>query len=273
MAAYARPADSATIQLARVRTPDRFSPLPRYTCESIAATTHRHIISIGIDHVLGRSVIVKQARPDTWASAEAAWLALLCEAAMLRFLARRQVRAPRYIDLFEADRSPCLVMTRVPGTTLEALHLAGQLSPDDAVRIITRLCAAVARLHALGYVHHDIKPANIMIQPDLTPVLIDWGCAEAIRPPGARRPNAGFTPAFVSPDQARGLARPTNDIFALGMTLDALVEWPSTALEGIVDRAIAQHEPRYRSAAALGRDLARLCMIDQLAGYVGLKAI
>ncbi len=273
MAIYTRPADSATIQLARVCLPDHFAPVRHYSRESIAATTRRHTIYTGLDHALGRSVIIKQARADEPASTAAIWLPLLCEAAMLRFLARRRVRAPRYIDLVEMDGRPCLVMSRVTGTTLERLHLAGQLSPDDAVRIVTRLCATLARLHTLGYVHHDIKPANIIVQPDLTSVLIDWGSAAAIRPPSSRRPNASFTPVFVSPDQVRGLARPTNDIFAIGMTLDRLVEWPSAPLEAIIGRAIAQREPRYHNAAALGRDLAQLCMIDRLAAYIGLKAI
>jgi len=273
MASDDRPARPAMISPTGLAGQQPFPATLRYTYQATIAITRRHRIYTAIDHALGLRVIVKQAIEPHAQAGGLAGLQLACEGAMLRFLARRHIQAPRYIGLFDIDGRASLAMTQVPGQTLESLHLAAQISPEHIVRLIARLCAVLNQLHALGYVHHDIKPSNIIVQPDFTPVLIDWGSAEAIRAPGDRRPGSAFTPAFVSPDQARGLSRPTNDIFALGMTLDTLVEWPGPRLAAIIAKAVALREPRYHTAAELGHDLAQLCLLDRAAGYVGLQAI
>lgn len=265
MTTYARPSTSATLTLVPAEAAP--GPLAHYHTITPLAQTATHAVFAALDPQTGREVIVKQA----CASDAPARLRLACEAAMLRFLARQQVAAPRFVAAFEHGGRPHLVMTRIGGRTLEALHRAGQISAAQVVQLLCRLCASVLRLHRLGYVHHDIKPANIVVQPNFTPVLIDWGAAA----PASRRLSSGgtCTPGFASPDQVRGLARPANDLFALGMTLDALIARPAPRLCAIIDRAIAQHEPHYHSAADLGRDLAQLCLIERLASSVALSAV
>lgn len=265
MTTYARPATSATLSL----VPTAAAPgcVERYNTPVLLTRTTSHTITTALDRVSGHEVIIKQAH-----SAEpAAQLRLACEGAMLRFLARHELLAPRFVELFEHNGYAHLVMTRVQGRTLGALHSAGQISAAQIVQLLCRLCQSVLRLHQLGYVHHDIKPPNILVRPDFTPVLIDWGAAAALR--GRATPGGIGTVGFASPDQVRGLVRPTNDLFALGMTLDALIVRPAPRLSAIIDRAIAQHEPRYHSAAELGRDLAQLCLIERVASCLSLAAV
>lgn len=259
-----QPAMSATLHLAPPPAP----PLGCYGSITTLAVTATHVIYAGFDRSAGREVIIKYAH-----AAGATALGLSSEAAMLRFLARHQIAAPRYRGLAEHGGRSALVMSRIPGHTLEALHGAQAVGPGLIVWLAARLCATLAALHRLGYVHHDIKPANIVVRPDYTPVLIDWGTAEAIRPPDDRRPNSGFTPGFVSPSQASGTARPSNDLFAVGMLLDALIDWPGPQLATIIARATGQHHQPFRDAEGLAQALARLRMIDRLAKAIGLKAI
>ena len=268
MSTNSRPADSVTLRLVALRPAG--AEAARFSYTATVATTTAHTIVLATDHAAGREVILKQARPHAAAGAQ---LRLAAEAAMLRFLARRQIAAPRFVALFEHDGRACLAMSRVPGLTLEALQQRGLASPELVVRSLARLCGTLARLHCCGYLHHDIKPANIVVQPDLTPVLIDWATAEAIRPTGARGRVGGLTPGFASPEQLRGLALPSNDLYAVGATLAELVEWPGARLAQIIARATGQAAPRYTRAADLAHDLAQLCLIDCVVDMAGLRAI
>lgn len=272
MLTFARPAGAATLRLAAYGAV--WEPQPaRFTCTTALAITATHTIYAATDHTTNREVVIKQVRSDhTGAPGTNPATQLACEAGMLRFLARRGIPAPCPIAQIELAGQPSLAMSRIPGLSLEDLRRGRQINPAAVVRLAARLCPALLALHRAGFVHHDIKPANIMVRPDFTPVLIDWGSAEAIRPAHTPRPNSGWAPGFVSPDQARGLARPGNDLFALGMTLDALIDWPGPQLAQIIARATGGG-PAYASAAALGRDLAQLALLDQLADYVGLRAV
>ncbi len=235
----------------------------------IAATTFNRVYS-ATDSLTGRQVIVKAARQD---SGTRQYSNLANEAAMLRALKRWGIPAPRYLHQSRHQQQSYLVMSKVPGETLEALTLQGRLSPTDVVCVITELCLAVELLHQCGYVHHDIKPANVVLQRNGVPVLIDWGSAAPISTTGTAYDTIAFTPDFASPEQMRGLALPENDTFALGKLIEALIAWPSPRLTLIIERATAPIARRYRSAAELWRELLRLRWIDRLVQWVGLTAI
>ena len=193
---------------------------------------------------------------------------------MLRALKRWDIPAPRYLNHIRHNDQTYLVMSKVPGETLEALTLQGQLSPTEVVCVMTELCLAVDLLHQCGYVHHDIKPSNVVLQRNGLPVLIDWGSAVPISTASAAAYDMiAFTPDFASPEQMRGLALPENDTFALGKLIEALIAWPSPRLTLIIERATAPIARRYRSVAELWRELLRLRWIDRLVQWVGLTAI
>jgi eukaryotic-like serine/threonine-protein kinase len=138
--------------------------------------------------------------------------------------------------------------------------------------VFIELCSDFSALHQHDYVHHDPKPANIMVQPDGTPVLIDWGSIQSIRPRG-QWPMQYFTPDYACLDQIRGEALVSNDIYSLGKSLEATMLWPSRRLRAIIDRATAPIERRYTTAAQLQRDLIRLRRLDRTVNRLGLTAI
>lgn len=73
---------------------------------------------------------------------------------------------------------PFLVMDYIEGQTLEDLLVdEARLPEDEVIRIFTPIAAALDHAHSKGVVHRDVKPSNIMIRTDGTPVIMDFGVA------------------------------------------------------------------------------------------------
>lgn len=119
-----------------------------------------------------------------------------------------------------------LVVEYIEGQTLRRLledREGEPLPPDEALRITTQVCDALAYCHDHGVYHRDIKPENIMLQPDGSVKIIDFGVALL---EGARRvtwrglSGTVGTPDYMSPEQLRGeRGTASSDIYAAGMML------------------------------------------------------
>jgi serine/threonine-protein kinase len=181
------------------------------------------------------------------------------------------VQVHEIIDV--ADR-PVLVMEYVGGTDLKSALQGGALSESDAIRIMAPVCDALAFAHARGVIHRDIKPGNILLGPDGTPKVTDFGLATQVgRRVSARidEEEAGSalgSPAYMSPEQARGDVRALDnraDIFALGATLyfaltgRAPVHGGSASelLEHVVEGDV---RPPCRLRPGLNPDLEAICL-------------
>jgi tetratricopeptide (TPR) repeat protein len=120
------------------------------------------------------------------------------------------------------------------GSTLgELLETRERLTPAEVIQLAQPLATALSLIHRRGLVHGDIKPANIMIQGDGTPVLMDFGAA---REQGRRHAVAMGSPRFMAPEQFRGGAvTPASDLFAFGVVLYRCLTgrypWPADSLE------------------------------------------
>jgi hypothetical protein len=172
-------------------------------------------------------------------------------------------------------------MRLVRGRSLAA---ALQACPDlDArlglLRALLAATEAVAAAHAVGLVHRDLKPDNILIGGLGETQVVDWGLAAPAGPLAARwaaegLPPAGTgvvgTPGWMAPEQARGEpAGPASDVWALGAILHALLAGgppaeappPPDAPPELVAVAARAMDPdparRYPDAAALAEDLDR----------------
>jgi TolB-like protein len=126
----------------------------------------------------------------------------------------------------EGDGLTGLVLELVPGPTLQQ-HLAarGRLSLDEAVAIARQIAAALEAAHRHGIVHRDLKPANVKITPDGLVKVLDFGLAQIEVPSetAATMTRTGTilgTPAYMSPEQARGQATDRRaDVWAFGVVL------------------------------------------------------
>ncbi|MBY9074209.1 protein kinase [Nocardioides sp. WL0053] len=117
---------------------------------------------------------------------------------------------------------PFLVMELVPGQPLSALLQGGEpMPPGNAADLVAQAADAIAAAHALGIVHRDVKPANLLVTPDGTVKITDFGIARASD--GATMTQTGQivgTPHYISPEQAEGYpATEASDVYALGVVL------------------------------------------------------
>ena len=105
------------------------------------------------------------------------------------------------------------------------LRRKGQLKPDDVLTIAESVAVALDyAVKALGIIHCDIKPGNIMVDSDGTVRLTDLGIARFVRGPSQDDGYVCGTPAFMSPEQALGEELDVRaDIYSLGATIYNLV--------------------------------------------------
>lgn len=135
----------------------------------------------------------------------------------------RHYAFPSVREVFKLDDGAlAIVMSYVPGPTLEqTVNHLGAIDPQHVGWIFERLLAGLNYLHANGVIHGDIKPQNIILQPESHgAVLIDFGLS-MVKPTG-KDSNIGFTAHFSPPEQLskdRKPLIPESDFYALGMTM------------------------------------------------------
>jgi eukaryotic-like serine/threonine-protein kinase len=145
-----------------------------------------------------------------------------------RIAARLQHRnAIAMFDVVEDDGDPCLIMEYVPSRSLSAvLAERGTLPPEEVADIGAQVAAALAAAHAVGIVHRDVKPGNILLGENGTVKITDFGISKALDD-GTVTTQTGMagTPAYLAPEIARGEdPSRASDVFSLGSTLYHAVE-------------------------------------------------
>ncbi len=182
------------------------------------------------DHRLQRRVAIKQLRDEALVAGG------LGPDARSRFAheARAGARlthpnAAAIYDYGADDHPPFLVMELVDGPTLaSAVRRRGPLPLPDALSIADQVLAALGAAHALGIVHRDVKPANIMLAGDGVVKLVDFGVAKSVGPTADGDATAtGLvvgTPRYLAPEQRLGdPATPRSDLYAVGLVLRGML--------------------------------------------------
>ena len=180
------------------------------------------------DERLERRVALKQLYRQSGASTREAELANQRAMREARLTARLQhPHAVPVFDAVEQDGQLWLVMQFIPSMTLAAvLEQGGPLQPNEAARMGAEVGSALAAAHAVGIVHRDVKPGNILIADDGAALISDFGIARALG--DATLTSSGMihgTPAYLAPEVARGgEANFASDVFSLGATLYSALE-------------------------------------------------
>ncbi len=169
------------------------------------------------DDELRRQVAIKVPRPERFQSAADAEQ-YLTEARTLATL-----QHPNIVPVFDVGRTPdnaiYVVSQWIDGATLREEMKAGRPTLDRAVTATSAIADALEYAHRKGFVHRDVKPANILVERASGRVfLADFGLA--IREDDAVEPIIAGTPAYMSPEQARGEGHRLDgrsDLFSLGI--------------------------------------------------------
>jgi hypothetical protein len=124
-------------------------------------------------------------------------------------------------DSGEHDGSPFLVMERLPGRTLADEIAEGPLDPERALSVAGDVLAALEAAHDAGIVHRDIKPANVLLCPDGTAKVADFGIAKASSEVDVTTGRVILgTPAYLAPERLAGRpATPASDLYSVGVLL------------------------------------------------------
>ncbi len=156
------------------------------------------------------------------------------------------------LDYSGGTERPYIVMQYVAGGTLADRIAAGEAGEVDAERLARQLLSALAAIHTAGVVHRDVKPSNILLDPDGHARLTDFGIAQ---PEDATQLTATGevigTLKYMAPEVLAGqAATQRSDLYALGVVLgEALAGAEMPQLEALIDRLTAT-DPHERPVSA-----------------------
>jgi tRNA A-37 threonylcarbamoyl transferase component Bud32 len=180
------------------------------------------------DDLLSRRVAVKELSPP--ANMTEHERELLRERTLREARTAARLSHPNVVtiyDVVEDDGRPWIVMELIPSRSLrDVVDAEGPLTAQQAARVGLQVLAALSAAHALGIMHRDVKPGNVLIAADGRAVLADFGIARTQDSPALTTSGVLVgSPSYIAPERARGeRGSPESDMWSLGATLYALVE-------------------------------------------------
>jgi serine/threonine-protein kinase len=171
-----------------------------------------------VDGVLGRTVAVKVLHPRY--ASDPNFVARFRQEAQ----AAANLSHPSIVNIYDWGRDDdtyYIVMEYVHGTDLKALiEQRGAIDPMKAAEYAAQVCSALAVAHGYDIIHRDIKPHNIVLAPDGTVKVMDFGIARAGNTTLTQTGSVLGTAHYVSPEQAQGRPLgPASDLYSLGVVL------------------------------------------------------
>jgi serine/threonine protein kinase len=189
------------------------------------------------DTTLGREVAVKEYLPTSLALRENGTTVVPRSTQLAedfiwgreRFLEEARILATlegvpsivRVYDYLEANGTAYMVMGLARGETLDQrLKRDKQLAPAVVERMLERLLGGLEEVHKAGFLHRDVKPANIILDAKDNPTLIDFGASRAAMADRTAAMTAIFTPRYAAAEQLTSDKQgPWTDIYSVSATL------------------------------------------------------
>ncbi|MGX7829696.1 serine/threonine-protein kinase [Actinokineospora sp. 24-640] len=224
---------------------------------------------------LRREVAIKEVRPaDTALFEHDPVLAAQQRERVLReSRALARLQHPNVVSIYqiiESDDSPYpwIVMELVDGTSLDSRLRNGALAPAEAARLGRDILRALRAAHTAGVLHRDVKPGNVLLRPDGSAVLTDFGIA-ALHDSGQLTATGEVigSPEYIAPERLLGDETKTaSDLWSLAMLLYVAVEGHHPLRRGSTMATLAavltEQVPPPRRAGALGPVLSAVLVPD-----------
>jgi len=147
-------------------------------------------------------------------------------------------------SFFYENGTAYIVMDYIDGETLKSYvtRRGGKLTAAETLNLLRPLCDSLARVHEAGLLHRDISPDNIMLRPDGTLALLDFGAARQMSVAGERSNTINVKHGFAPEEQyrTRGEQGPWTDVYALCATIYRLTTGvaPPQALDRLANQAL-----------------------------------
>ncbi len=173
-------------------------------------------------------------------------------------------------EVGEHEGRPFFSLEFVEGGSLQQKLQAAPQPPREAARLAETLARAMHAAHERGIVHRDLKPANVLLTPEGTPKITDFGLAKRLdAPDGHTRTGVILgTPSYMAPEQAQGEAKTVThaaDVWALGAVLYEMLTgrppFHGANTWATVAQVLTQEPvPPGRLQPAVPRDLDTICL-------------
>lgn len=212
------------------------------------------VVSMVHDIWLGREVALKRPLPS---APDSVRRRAMREAAITARLLHPSI-VPIF-DVGEDEEGPFYTMPVLIGMGLDESILEEHRTVDAHVRVLIKVAFALGYAHKHGYIHRDVKPANILVGVHGEVWVLDWGVAfDPFHP--SHLPVG--TPGFAAPEQVRGeTVAPMADVYSLGCCLTSVLgkhEAAYPALRAIRDHAVqVDYRKRYPDGTAFAEELER----------------
>ena len=226
-------------------------------------------VDLGIDHLQGLEMIGQGGFSTVYAATDVRFSRQVAvkvlaplndEADRRRFDRECQVMGrlsshPNVVTVHDAGftpgRRPYLIMELVEGGSLaKQLSMRGRLPWTEAVEAIVPVCSALERAHETGILHRDIKPENILLEPDGTPKVTDFGIAYLRDSTGHTSTNITASWLHAPPETFENARDERSDLYSVASTLYTLIAgrapfWQEgdESLSPLIGRVINQPPP------------------------------
>jgi len=257
-----------------------------YTIEKVLSEKGMANVYLARDNQIQKLWVIKEVfKPEGLVTKKDAleYRSILNEAKILTTLSNNAI--PRIVTMREEEGKHMIVMDYVSGNTVEAVLVKSDshtLPEETVVKWISQVCATLGYLHGLTspVLYRDLKPANIIIQPEGSVKLIDFGISKILTSNKDTFEEALGTPGYASPEQSKkdNLATLQADIYGVGAVIFKMLtgveplSWRkktgsdvldpkkvdstiSDGMRGIVVKCTEPVETRYKNIAEVLYDL------------------
>lgn len=188
----------------RVLIDNRFELLERLGSGGMGTVWRAH------DLALHREVALKEVRPSGATEDDPDRARMLRERVLREARALARLNHPNVVTIHHIvdageTAHPWIVMELVRGRSLQDRLAEGPLTPAEAARLGRGVLAALWTAHAAGICHRDVKPANVLLRDDGSPVLTDFGIAALHDAPSLTASGQLVgSPEYIAPERLRG---------------------------------------------------------------------